>query len=247
MNTTDVLKSVIDKYELSDPVPLNVRQAMEKSRKENLIRILKKDSRRVLFISAVVSFFLWIKKLGISISIVKSAVAVISALVIVIGVLVTASVYTTGKIMDYLQDEAPVIEQVQNSETESVEKPVVQDVLSYAVAVSPVEMDDVSDALLREYTKKMILELRNIKGAQAAIDIDKLDKYHLADKILSISIIKLDEKSQNDSAGSVYRVSAKIISTVNSQVLMYSSVTADAESGIPDSLRKLAEKVSAKL
>ncbi len=249
MNNEYILKSVIDKYKLSEPLPVSARISMEKSRKKNLVKILRKDARRALFITAVVSFFLWIKKFGVSISIVKSAVAVSAVLIIGAGVITFVGVYSINKLVHHISNETVKIENTKSLKMESAGNPaaVSQEILSYAMAVSPVEMDDVSDSLLSKYTNKIILELRNINGAQAAIKADKLDKYHLSDKILSISIIKLDEKSQTSGSDkSAFRISAKIVNTVNSRVLMYTSVIADGEDAIPDSLLKLAEKIPVK-
>ena len=252
MKTEEILKTVIDKYKLDDPVPFEARMVMEKSRKENLVRILKKETGGIIFISLVVSFFLWIKKFGISVSIAKSAVAVTAALIIGAGVITAAGVYTAGKIADYISDNNQKTEHIQNLKKDSGESinPEVQavpEIISYSVAVAPVEMDDVPDKLLSEYRNQMIHELRENKGVKAAVNSYSLDNYHTSDKTLQVSIIKLDEKSKASGAESVYRISAKIISTADSRVLMYSSVTADGESTIPDSIKKLAEKISAKL
>ncbi|MFH0977013.1 MAG: hypothetical protein V1874_14625 [Spirochaetota bacterium] len=250
MNAGELLKAVIDRYELSEPVPQDVRLAMDRSRKENLVKILKKDARRFIFISTVVSFFLWIKKFGISLSIAKSAVTVTTACIISAGALTTAGVYTTKKIIEHFSAGMPnteeKIEEMKKTKTGSLERRIVPGILTYAVAVSQIEMDEISNDRLYEYTNKIIRDLRNIKGAQAAININNLDKKHFSDKILSISIIKLKE-SQTTGSKSEFRISAKIVNSNNSQVLMYASETADNESMIQDSLRKLAKKISDKL
>jgi hypothetical protein len=250
MSASEILKAVIEKYELSEPVPQDVRISMIKSRKRNLILILNQDAKGGLFVSAVVSLFLWVKKLGISISIIKSAIAVSMALIIGAGLITAAGLYTAGMVVNYFADEKQTIDRIDNVSTVPEEKPVspvVQDILFYSVAVSMVEMEDAPDKLISDFTTKVISELRNIKGAKAAIDIKKLDKYHKADKILTISIIKLDEKTSSSDTGSIYRISAKIVNSNNSRVLMYSSTTAEDRNNIPDSLRKLAEKISVQL
>ena len=247
MNTDNTLKAVIDKYKLSDPVSAEIRLAMEKSRRDNLAMILKKDAYSALFISAVVSFFMWIKKFGITVSITKSAVAVSAALIIGACAVTAVGVYTVKNVSAHLSDEKQKIESIQSG---SIVKPVVTavpEIFSYNVAVSPVEMDDVTDDLLSEYRNKMILELGNIRGSKAAINIEKLNGNHITGKILSISIIKLKEQMKESGDKSPYRISARIINAVNSQVLMYSSVTAESESTIPDSLSELALKISGKL
>ena len=252
MKNEDILKSVIDKYKLDEPVPSEVRIAMERSRKKSLIRILKEDAERAIFITLAVSFFLWIKKFGISISIAKSAIAVAAALIIGAGTITAAGVYSTVKVLDYLSDNKQKIEKTEELKSVSGEKKETEtnqipEITSFAVAVHTVDMDDAPDRSLSEYRNKMIQSLRSIKGSKAAIILENLDEYHTSDKTLSISIIRLDEKSKTSENESVYRILAKIINSANSQVLMYSSVTADGESSIPDSIQKLAQKISAKL
>ncbi len=250
MNASETLKSVINKYEISEPVPADVRMAMVKSRKENLIKIMKKESRRSLFITAVVTFFFWIKKFGLSISIAKSAAAVSAAFIISAAIITAAGIYTVKNIFQHVSGESLNYENKHDTTTGSddnlpdVEQP---EILSYSMAVSTVEMDDVSAELLSKYRNIIIQELVNIRGTRAAVKIEKLNKFNLSNKILSISIIKLDE--QTDSSGNrktLFRISAKIINSLNSQVLMYTSVHAENEGAIPGALRELAEKLPEK-
>lgn len=246
MKNGEFLKAVIDRYELSEPVPPDVRMAMENSRRENLIRILKKDAHHAIFISAAAGFFLWIKKFSISLSIAQSAVAVSAAVVIGAGAVTVTGVYTGKKIIDYISNDMQKFEENQDRKTESTGKPVVPGILKYAVAVSQLEIGDASDDRLSEYTNMMVLDLRKIKGGQAAININSLDKNHVSDKILSISVIKLKEFQTSGNKGE-YRISVKIVDINNSQVLMYASETVENERGIPDSLHRLAKKISAAL
>jgi len=183
----------------------------------------------------------------VSISITKSAAAVSAALIICMGALTVAGVYTVKKFTDYLPEEKQKIENLHPGSADKTVIPSVPDIFSYNVAVSQVEMDDVSSELLESYRNKMTEELKKIRGTNAAINMEKLDAAHISGKILSITIIKLSGDRKDSDAESSYRISAKIINSSNSQVLMYSSVTADNENAIKDSLSLLAEKISGKL
>lgn len=244
MNNEELLKAVIKKYELEDPVPSEVRLSMEKSRRESLSKILKRNAGTAVFTSAVVTFFMWTKKFGISFSIAKSAVAVTAAAAIGAGAVAAAGIYGTVKIGEYLL--SPGV----NSETGKLTEPNQQvtpgedsdtspQIATYTLAVSQVEMDNASGTVLSGYTDAVIRELRRINGPRAAVAFDMLDSYHRADRILSISIIKLDEKSR-----SFYRISAKIISSADSRVLKHISETVDTEGDVSGALRSLAVKVS---
>ena len=244
MKNDELLNAVIDKYKLADPAPSAVRLAMEQSRRDNLVKILKKDSRSALFTSAVVSFFLWIKKFGVPVSITKSAAAVTAAVAIGAGAVTTAGVYGTVKITEYLLSAKTGTGDISSGGSDQDMIPIspVPEVIFYSLAVSQVEMDDAAGRALSGYTNTVINELRRIRGRKAAVNLDMLDSNHKAERILSVSIIRLDNKSQ-----AVYRISAKIISSANSQVLRHISVTVSRESEIPDALRTIAQKVSAGL
>ncbi len=247
MNNEELLNSVIKKYELADPLPAEVRAFMEKSRREGLVNILRQDAPRAIMVTAAVSFFLWIKKFGVTVSIVKSAVAVTAAAAIGAGAVTAAGVYGTVKVTRYLSSDNSGVKTIEVTGTETS---ALQDntdltlprVLYYDLAVSPVEMDSDVPGVLQEYTHVVIDELRKVNGEHSAISIDLLDSNHKSDRVLGLSIIKLD-----DNPASEYRVSAKIINSRNSQVIKHISRTVRSESEIPGSLRSLAVKVSAGL
>ncbi len=247
MNTDTALKSVIDKYKLSDPVPADVRAAMERSRRDNLAKILKKEAYSSLFISAVVSFFLWIKKFGISISITKSAVAVSAAVIIGLSAVTAAGIYVVNKVFEHNTSQKLDMVNEQRNPEEKASIPCAVELLSYNVAVSPVEMEDVSSEVTDTYRLRLVQELKKIRGAKAAINIEKLDENHISSRILSVSIIKLKDPQKETGDNSLYRISARIINSANSQVLLYTSVMAAGEERIAESLAGLAGKISARL
>lgn len=250
MNNEELLNSIIKKYELADPVPADVRAFMEKSRREGLVKILKQEAPRVLFVTAAVSIFLWLKKFGISLSIFKSTLAVSAAIAVGAGAVTVAGVYSTVKITQQLSsihnepgsgtriEQAPVIEQPPLT----IEAITIPEIITYTVAVAHVEMENDDSDALKKYTSMVISELRKAGGEEAAIGIDKLDSTHKSDRILALSIIKL-----NDNLVSSYRISAKVIDSSNSEVLKHVSETVGSKGDIPDSLRSLALKVSAGL
>lgn len=244
MNRDDTLKAVIEKYKLSEPVPPDVRIAMEKSRRKNLTAILKKGIMPAFFISAVVTFFFWIKKFGISLTITKCAAAVSAAMIIGTGVVTAAGIYTAGKIISLVSDNKINTGNINSFPETKPGQSSAREVLHYGVAVQDVVMDNVSDTEISTYTTKMINELRKIKGAGIAININNLDAFHVSDRILSVSIMKLEEKKSFSGTRTIYRVSAKIINSTNSHILMHTSVTAENLEEIPDSLGVLSKRIS---
>jgi dsDNA-binding SOS-regulon protein len=247
MKNDEILKALISRYELSEPVSPDVRLSMEKARRDALVSILKKDAKSALYTTVVVSFFLWLKKFGIPISISKSAVAVTAAITIGAGGITAAGIYGTVKIARYLsspQTESDKSELTSPSDTTAVDKKPAEapQLITYALAVAPVEMEDVSRETISLYTGTVIKELQRTAGSRAAINLNMLDRYRVSEKILTISIIMLNEKS-----GTSWRISAKIINSANSQVLSHISETVNNEADIHAALRNLAARISAGL
>lgn len=245
MNSEETLKAVIDKYKLSEQIPPEVRASIARHRKDGLIRILGKDTKNTLFISAVVSFFLWIKRFGIPISITKSAAIIVTAVAVAAGTLAVTGVYATRIILRHIHVE----EQRATPVTEDINIPgqvlrletLPREVINYDLAVSSIEMNDLPGNERSALTEKIIASLRKKSGENAAISIDQIDRYHIAGRILSISIIKLEDKS-GESA--LYRISVKIVRSSDSMVIVHTSVTVENEDSIPAALDEIAGKIS---
>ncbi len=244
MNSEETLKAVIDKYKLSEQMPPEVRASMARHRKEGLVNILGKDSKNTLLISAVVSFFLWIKKFGISISITKSTAIVVTAIAVAAGTVTVTGVYTAKVIIRHIHEEK---QSTHAAPDNNIGIPVIRvaaaprGVMSYDLAVSTIEMDNASGNKLSALSEKIIASLREKSGEKAAISFAQIDRYHIADRILSISIKKTEDKS-GESA--LYSISVKIVRSSDSMVVTHSSVTVEDEDSIPAALETIAEKIS---
>lgn len=241
MSTGMLLKQIVDKYELSEPIPQAVRLAMNKSRKKNLIKILKQEEPGALFISASVGLFLLVKKIGVPLSLAKCAAAVMTAAAIGAGAVFATSAYTVKIIIEKKSDKAPVIEKIQEIKKTDTAR---RSVLSYSFAVSRIAMDGVSNDKTVTLTNEMIRELRKQNGEFAAIGTGGLDKYHVSEKIVNVSVIRLNESLREASEKNfMYRVSAKVVNSRNSQLLLHVSENAESEENISDSLKRLVKKI----
>lgn len=245
MRNIEVLKTVIDKYELAEDIPFAVREAAEITKKKVLLEIVKRQAGYSLFAAAAISLFLWIKRYGLTVSISKCAAAVATAAIVGASAAAVTTVYTVKKI---ISGSSEIREEIKD-EGKNDEKPLIrkneksaQNVLRYSVAVSPVEMDQAPAERINTLTDVMISELRTLKGGLASVRAAEIDRNHISDKILSISVIKLEEQSK--SKADLYRVSAKIVNSENSRVLIHVSETAEGGDGIGDAIRKIAKKLS---
>ena len=77
MNQRDILRQVITKYKLDKPIPVKAQKEMLTARKDTLIEILKRNKKYSIFLFSVISLFFWIKRFGLSLSILKSAIITI--------------------------------------------------------------------------------------------------------------------------------------------------------------------------
>lgn len=245
MNEKALLKSLLVKYEITKPLPADVRRAMNRSKKDNLKAIIRKQAGGFFLTGAVVGLFLGVKKIGISISMTKSAILLTVASAAAAGILAFSAGYAvkhliTGNVLS--PDQTSM--QQDNDLIQPGAGTAGGEVISYAIAVDRVSMSGVPAARRSAYTVTLINELRRLKGELAAINTYSLDRNHVSKKVLSVAIIELKNTGAGESA---FRISAKVISSENSRVLMYISETAKGEDAINDSLKVLMEKVSSLL
>lgn len=246
MSAENLLKTVIDRYEISLHMSPQARAAMNRSKRKNLAMILKKQVSGIIFINTTVAFFLWVKKYGISLSFAKSAVAVSVAILSAAGIVSYSAVFTAGMVLENMQKDQfsqPVIEQTVDVSV-LPEQDAARRIVSYAVAVNRVEMKGGNSQTRSRFTDDVIRELRSLKGGNAAISSNSIDNYHVSDKVLSVSIITL---AGSPGEKAVFRVSVKLINSADSRVLLYVAETAQSEDKIQDSIKALMKKVAAVL
>jgi len=90
--TIDQFNRLMEKYRLTEPLPPHVRRHLRKSKRRQFIIILKRTSGYSALFVLISNVFFTLKKFGMAITIVKSAIIIVAAALLTAGA-VTMAVY----------------------------------------------------------------------------------------------------------------------------------------------------------
>jgi hypothetical protein len=241
----DILIKLYEKYKLSDKLPLDAKKAMLDSKKRTFIKILKREGKYSLFMFFVVSIFFWVKRVGITLSIAKSAIVVITAFITFAVVISTSSFYA----YNHFKQPIKQIEQIKEErltdkgdtkleQKVSTPKKEKSEIINYQINVVPFEFEAIDSKVAQSITQKIVRELQKQKGKNAANIIDRAKKKITTDKLLLGSIVKIDE---------TILITVKIMDTRSSKVLLYINEEAKSDLQVNAVCKRIAVKVAKKL
>ncbi|MCP4130226.1 MAG: hypothetical protein GY754_04525 [bacterium] len=256
MSQVDQFKKVLVKYKFHNPTPPENKKAVGKFKKDTLVTILKKKGKYGLFVSLVISLFLWTKKAGFSISIGKimlivAAVGTVTAATISAGAYFTVKYIAETRSLEKTEpiekNELDIMEPTKDTIKDSEKKtafapPVTPDKkpeaekIRYKLAVTGLQYDSSIKDIGRKINNSILAGVVSIGGKDAAARISTIPKKERPKKILSGTIVKLDE---------TYRISAKIVE--KGRVILYETETAKSKDDIDRACKALSKKIAGKL
>ena len=117
----EILQDLLAQCKLDDPVADEVQEAITAVKEEDLKAVLKKAGAYGLVFGAVVSFFFYVKKFGISLSLAKSAVT-LGVVSVAATAVVTTGAYFSGKYIIKKIDEIKIEWREKKEKSEKREK-----------------------------------------------------------------------------------------------------------------------------
>lgn len=127
MNQTDIFRELIRFYRLEKPIPMKVHKDLLKARRETLLTILEKQVNYGLFILLIINLFFFAKRIGISISIIKSTLIIWTISLAITAAITISSYYL---IRNIIQIEPPItkesLEEESLKEKTEVRKKIVE-------------------------------------------------------------------------------------------------------------------------
>jgi hypothetical protein len=117
MTNTEAIKLILQTYRFETPVPPGTGSRMLKSRKTNLIAILKKVGKYSLITAAVVYLFFLLKKMGITTTLLK-----LNAVLFVAAGTAATTIVTTTTVATYRHYRAVKVE---NSQVSALTPPTI--------------------------------------------------------------------------------------------------------------------------
>ncbi|TAL29462.1 MAG: hypothetical protein EPN93_21435 [Spirochaetes bacterium] len=238
MKRIDALHDVLAAYGLTHDMPVSARAAMRDSQKEVLSAILKNKGRLTLLVSLAVGFQFLLKKLGIGITLAKSALAVSAAAIGATIVISGTAVYTIHKVV-----LAPIVEESANphegTDSRDREKKSLEFIHPpFDLGIMPFESDaSVSREAARVSLGIAQLTLR-LKGPDHAAFMANPTAFAKPRRALTGTVVKL---------GSIFRISVKLIDNASSQVVFFTSENANGEADIDRACAAIMARMEGKL
>ena len=255
MSNPDTLQQVVSKYKLDAPVPEKVQKAMRKAKRKTLIGVFRKHNKYSLFLFITVSVFFWFKKIGITISVLKSAIITATAAAVSAAGILTGSYYFVQKIIIPQLKDIPennqdiktgvstrilkdkVITKDDKTINEKI-KPSINKEIRYKLGLINFRYDKSISGIGKRISSLIKNNLTRIRGKGTIANIYTIPKSIRPSKVLTGTIIKLDQS---------YRITVKVINKKTLKVLLYETETAQSEKEINNACKKLSQKIAKKI
>jgi len=234
-----LLGEVMEKYRLAEPVQTDVQRHIGIIKRAQFQKILKRTAGYSLFFALVSNIFFTLKKYGLGITIVKSAI------LLGIVTLVTAAAVTTGIYFLVARDIPP-------------EKQLnVLEIMTDAVSVGPSEDPQEPPAIIEDRVGIQPFTGIDFPAAGAARFSDRMARSLAAlrgpDRVVNLRLGRGGRKSGMmlfgavESAGGAHTVTVRVASVKDSRILFYDSETVQSEAELESACDRLAKKVYEKI
>lgn len=248
MKREEQIHAIMEKYYFSEPLAPEIQEKLYLYRKEALKSVMKKLGIASLFTSVVIAFFMWAKKIGISITVAKSAVIVTAASVAAAGAISVGGYVSVKKILKNEKKPAPIekkiekqkeVKQVVNekgneSEAKKRINPAVKKYRAYIVPFVSTSDDKAVGNITRAFNR----HLRKMKGRKISRIAAAPEKGYKYSMKITGKVLKL---------GKTYRLSAKIINLKNKKIIAAFSTVGNNKKELSGAAKKLADKIAKKL
>ncbi len=234
--------NLIDKYQLTDETPADVKNNISQYKKAGFKNIIKKAGKYSIISAAVYSVFFFLKKLGISISVFKSIIIVSVGSIVIVSSVSTGVYYTikhiTGKDqklekkIDNTQLKNKNIEALKNNPQNKTTAVTTKDA-TVAFGVIPFAVENAPKTISTAFTSGLISNLKAAHGSKAVMRLN-IAKQNRVKKLVIGSIDRID--------GS-YIITAKVVRVKDSKILKMVTETVDSK----DKLQAAAKRISAKV
>lgn len=242
MNRADTLRKILWKYKLQRPLPPELKKRILRYRKDTLSAILKRRTPRFFIMMAAAAVFLWAKRMGITLSFLKSAAVAGAVSVAAAGVAVTGAVYTVKKLSSpapaRIEVPAPENKEEIKSGAEDSTRliPMVRDpsVVKTRIAVLPFEFMSDDGAAAREARARITDGLLHARKGVELVSAESPGNSLL---IMGIVIREGDE----------YVVSVRLVQRADSQIVLLATERARGRDGLQSACRAIVDRIAGKL
>lgn len=239
MRKIEQFEKLMSKFRFTRPVPLEVRRRISSSKKKQFRTILKKTGGYSVSFGIIASLFFSLKKLGMGVSIIKTAI-ILASVTAASVVLIATGVYTTVKHIDRDEKrETGVLEtgqlDVQPAEENDSEPADSPEAIASRIAVRVFTADNADKNMSVTVTDAVADELALLRGKDFTLNIRKSNDEKRYRMILVGSVEQRD---------SVFMITARVSDVRDSRVIFYASEEAASPGDITAACKSIARKIA---
>jgi len=240
-----LLQGLLEKYRVAEPVPAAVRVRVIAGRRRNLVEILKKLDRYNPLLGAILLVYFLFKKLGLSVSLIQSAIVFFTVTAISVAGVTTGSYIAVKRIMDKapqvelqkdLTDKTATAEPKVTDKPESIKAndestPVLRDVKN-VIYLQPFDGTNAQGgdiALVSSTIQRELVRLRGVKNIVTGKASGQ------SSRLLLLGTVRKHD--------TLYAISAKVIDSDTGRIRFATTEEAKSDSLILIS-KKLAKEIS---
>jgi hypothetical protein len=239
MRKTEQFEKLMSKFRFTRPVPPEVRRRISSSKKKQFRTILKKTGGYSISFGIIASLFFSLKKLGMGVSIVKTAI-ILASVTAAATVLIVAGVYTTVKRIDkdekrevgVLETDKQVAQPVEQKDAEPVDS---SESVAGRIGVRVFAADNADKNMSITVTDAIADELALLRGEEFTLNIRKSNDEKRYRMMLVGSVEQRD---------GVFMITARVSDVRDSRVLFYASEEAASPGDITAACRSIARKIA---
>ncbi|HOO71527.1 MAG TPA: hypothetical protein PK926_07175 [Spirochaetota bacterium] len=237
MNRTELFEKFLDNYRFTRPVPVEVRRHVLIHKNSQFAVILKKAGGYSLAFGLVTSLFFSLKKLGLGVTIVKSAVilaAVTAASVAVIGLGAYASAQYIIRIIDKEKISVEADKHPPSNIEESFDPRESAEVAG-RIGIQVFSAENTEKTLSAEVTDIIAGELARLRGEQYTVNVRKTGNIKRYRMMLIGSVEQKDDS---------FIVVARVSDVTDSRLLFYTSEEIQSREKINAASKTIARKIA---
>ncbi len=239
---------VLENLSFVEPASPELQKHIRKIKRRQFKKILKKTAAYSVTFICISYIYFTLKKLGISVTIAKSAaIFAVSSSVAAVSV-AGGSYYAVKKIV--APEVEQEIEKIIEREAAGPEKKKdinkrekidpkknadTVDIIKKRIAVQNFDVENANNIIAQKVTNKILEELAQIRGADYVVGYSK----GKTDKISGMTLIGSVEFLNN-----LYTITAKVIDIKTLKVIYYASEISESEEGLNSACEKISKKIS---
>ncbi len=237
----DQFNRVMEKYRLVEPLTADVQRHLRKSKRRQFNRTLKRTSGYSALFLFISNVFFTLKKYGIAITIVKSAILIGIVALLTAGVVSTALYFlvlqnvpdpeVVSKARDRVTGNAGQDSTADNEE-DSLAEPAV--VIEDRLGVQPFTGVNLPVTRTTGVSDRMAQSLAALRGGSRVINL----RFGRGGKKSGLMLLGSVEPADGS-----YSITARVVSVKDSRILFYDSETAASEQDLDSACDRLAKRI----